>query len=256
MKAVILAGGFGTRISEESQFKPKPMIEIGGKPILWHIIKHFEFYGVTEFIICSGYRAEAIKDYFSKYFLYNSDVKFNIANNSYEILDSRSLNISVVVADTGLKTMTGGRLKRIQKYVGNEPFYMTYGDAVSDVNLSELRKFHESLNSAVTMTAVKPEGRFGLLEISEDKTVNSFKEKAKDNIGYVNGGYMILTPKVFDYIDGDADVFERESLEKMTELRLVRAFEHDGFWQCMDTMRDKEYLEKLWNNTPPWRIWE
>ena len=257
MKVVLLAGGFGTRISEESQYKPKPMIEIGGKPILWHIMKEYMHFGFNEFIICAGYKQDYIKNYFAHYFLQTSDITFDFTHgNKREILETSSENWKVTVVDTGLETMTGGRIKRVAPYVGNEPFLLTYGDGVSDVPIDKLVAFHQEHGKLCTMTAVKPEGRFGILDLDGNK-VNTFREKSKQDVGYINGGYMVLQPEIFDYIEGDETTFEREPLEHVAEEGNLMAFKHKGFWQCMDTLRDRQKLEKLWaKGDAPWKVWE
>lgn len=255
MKAVILAGGFGTRISEESHLKPKPMIEIGDKPILWHIMKMYSHYGINDFVICAGYKQHAIKEYFSNYGLYNSDITFDFRNGVTEVRSNSSEPWTVTVADTGLNTMTGGRIKRIQKYVGDEPFCLTYGDGVSDVPLDKVVEFHNKTGKIATLTAVRPEGRFGMLGLS-GSNVKSFREKAESDTGWINGGFMVLNSGVFDYLGDDSTVFEQEPLRKLAEDGQLNAYKYDGFWQCMDTMRDKEKLQKLWDSgDAPWKTW-
>ena len=255
MKAVILAGGFGTRISEESHLKPKPMIEIGDKPILWHIMKMYSHYGINDFVICAGYKQHAIKEYFSNYGLYNSDITFDFRNGVTEVRSNSSEPWTVTVADTGLNTMTGGRIKRIQKYVGDEPFCLTYGDGVSDVPLDKVVEFHNKAGKIATLTAVRPEGRFGMLGLS-GSNVKSFREKAESDTGWINGGFMVLNSGVFDYLGDDSTVFEQEPLRKLAEDGQLNAYKYDGFWQCMDTMRDKEKLQKLWDSgEAPWKMW-
>lgn len=257
MKVVILAGGFGTRISEESHLKPKPMIEIGEKPILWHIMKHYSHYGYNEFVICLGYKSYVIKDFFSNYFLHNSDITFDLQNNSMEILKSKSENWKVTLAETGLNTMTGGRIKRIRDYVGNEPFMLTYGDGVSDVNIDELVKFHKSHGKIATLTAVTTGQRFGVLGIGDGDRIDQFREKKNEDGSFINGGFMVLQPEIFDYIEGASTVFEKEPLETVAEQGQLMAFKHEGFWQCMDAMRDKQQLEALWaSGKAPWKSWE
>jgi len=257
MKVVILAGGFGTRISEESRFKPKPMIEIGGMPILWHIMKEYMYFGFNEFIVCAGYKQHVIKEYFADYFLHTSDVTFDFTNGHEVIVHRRHAEPwKVTVVDTGLNTMTGGRIKRIAPYVNNETFMLTYGDGVSDVPMDKLLAFHKSHGKICTMTAVKPEGRFGILDL-EGNTIASFREKSQKDVGYINGGYMVLEPAIFDYIDGDDTTFERKPLETIAEEGQLMAFKHNGFWQCMDTMRDREKLEHLWaSGEAPWKVWD
>lgn len=253
MKAVILAGGFGTRISEESQFRPKPMIEIGGMPILWHIMKWYSRWGINEFVICCGYKQHVIKEFFANYYLHHSDVTFDFSNGGeVTVHNADTEHWKVTVVDTGLNTMTGGRVKRIKPFIGNEPFMLTYGDGVSNVNLQELLSFHKANNCKATLTGVKPEGRFGVLDISDNK-IQSFREKSQQDMGWINGGFMVLEPEVFDYIAGDETVFEREPLERLAEEGQLSCYKHYGFWQCMDTLRDKEKLEKLIAmGTAPW----
>lgn len=257
MKVVILAGGFGTRISEESQYKPKPMIEIGGKPILWHIMKQFSAYKINEFIICAGYKQEIIKEWFANYFIYNSDITFDFtAKDRIIVHNEYSEPWKVTVVDTGMNTMTGGRIKRISNFVKEETFLMTYGDGLSNINIEELIKFHKQQKKIVTLSAVIPEGRFGVIEI-ENNLVRSFREKHQDDMGWINGGYMVLEPEIFKYIENDQTVFERQPLEKLAEIGELACYKHKGFWQCMDTLRDKKKLETLWENgRAPWKIWE
>lgn len=256
MKVVILAGGYGTRISEESQYRPKPMIEIGGMPILLHIMKEYSYYGYNEFIICAGYKQSYIKEYFANYFLHTSDITFDfIANNKITIHHKHTEPWKVTVIDTGLDTLTGGRIKRIAPYVDNQPFMLTYGDGVCDVNISDLVAFHQQNHKICTLTAVKPEGRFGILDLAGD-SIQSFREKNKQDVGYINGGYMVLEPAVFDYLKDDSTILEREPLERLAEEGQLMAFRHNGFWQCMDTLRDKEKLEELWvQGKAPWKVW-
>ena len=257
MKLVILAGGFGTRISEESHLRPKPMIEIGGKPILWHIMKFYSFYGVNDFVICAGYKQEVIKEYFAYYALHNSDVTFDFSKGGEVTIHSDvSEHWHVTVVDTGLNTMTGGRIKRIMPYVNGAPFCLTYGDGVSDVNIQNEIEFHKKSGAIATMTAIQPEGRFGIIDFGDNDSVKAFREKDKEDSGWINGGFMILEPAIFDFIDGDSTVFEREPLEKCAKMGQLNAYRHDGFWQCMDTMRDKEKLEALWaSGKAPWKVW-
>jgi glucose-1-phosphate cytidylyltransferase len=259
MKVVLLAGGFGTRISEESQFKPKPMIEIGGMPILWHIMKEYAYYGHTEFIICAGYRQEYIKEWFSNYFLHNSDVTFDYRNgkNEMTIHESHLEPWKVTVVDTGYNTMTGGRIKRIQKYVGNESFFMTYGDGVCDVDINKLLEFHRSHGKKATLTAVKMKQEKGVLNIAGDFAVKSFREKNMTDGAPINAGYMVLEPEVFDYIKNDNTVFERDPLEKLVSEGQLMSYIHEGFWQCMDNIREKMVLEKLLaSDKAPWKKWD
>lgn len=256
MKVVLLAGGFGTRISEESHLKPKPMIEIGPQPILWHIMKLYSHYGFNEFIICCGYKQHVIKEYFANYFLHNTDITFDLTTNHMQVHKNHADPWKVTVVDTGLNTLTGGRIKRIKEFIGQEAFLMTYGDGVSAVNIEELVAFHQSHGKLATMTTVRPEGRFGVLDIANNR-VNAFREKSKEDMGYINAGYMVLEPKVLDYIAGDGTMFEREPLEKLAEDGELMAFKHKTFWQCMDTIRDKQLLEGLWENgQAPWKVWE
>jgi glucose-1-phosphate cytidylyltransferase len=245
MKCVILAGGLGTRISEESGVKPKPMIEIGGKPILLHIMKLYSKYGIYEFIICCRYKQYMIKEYFANYFLHNSDVTFDFANNQREVHESFSEPWKVTLVDTGADTMTGGRLKRVAKYLGDKDFCLTYGDGLSDVNITKLIDFHRSTGKMATLTAVQPPGRFGVLDLDRD-SITSFAEKPKGDGAWINGGFFVLNPKVIEFISGDDSIWEREPLEKLARDRQLNAFKHYGFWQPMDTLRDKNYLEELW----------
>lgn len=258
MKVVILAGGLGTRISEESHLKPKPMIEVGDAPILWHIMKYYSSYGFNEFIICCGYKGYVIKEYFADYYLHRSDVTFDFANNNEMIIHNNVAEPwKVTVVDTGLHTMTGGRLKRIQKYVGDQTFMMTYGDGVSDIDLDALLEFHRVHKRAATLTAIQPGGRFGVLDIDDNETVRQFSEKAKEDGGWINAGFMVLEPEVFDYIEGDDTFFEKEPLENLALDGKLAAYRHEGFWKCMDTMRDKGMLDELWNSgQAPWKRWE
>lgn len=257
MKVVILAGGFGTRISEESHLKPKPMIEIGEMPILLHIMKHYSYYGFDEFIICCGYKQYVIKEYFANYYLHNCDITFDFKEgNKLEIHDDKAEPWKVTLLDTGLNTMTGGRIKRVKKHIGNETFFLTYGDGVSDINIKELLAFHQKNGKIGTMSAIQVESRFGVLDI-KDHQVCTFREKGKNDGGWINCGFMVMEPEIFDYIEGDNTVFERGPLEKLAEEEQLMAFQHEGFWQCMDTMRDKERLEAMWEqNHAPWKIWE
>lgn len=255
MKAVILAGGMGTRISEESHLRPKPMIEIGGRPILWHIMKIFSTQGVTEFVICCGYKGNTIKEYFSHYALYHSDVTFDFrGGETVEICRSKTEPWRVTLVDTGLLTQTGGRLKRIEEYVAEAPFFMTYGDGVADVDLAAVAERHRRMGAKVTMTLVQPEGRFGVAEVKEGR-VTAFREKDKEDSGWVNGGFMMISPEALDLIEGDETVWEGEPLRRLAAAGEVAAFCHDGFWQCMDTMRDRQKLEEIWKEGAPWKIW-
>ena len=256
MKVVILAGGFGTRISEESHLKPKPMIEIGEQPILWHIMKQYSHYGYHDFVICLGYKAYVIKEYFSDYFLHTSDITFDLANNKMTVHNNFSEPWKVTLVDTGLKTMTGGRVKRIQEYVGNESFMLTYGDGVSDVDIHKLAAFHKSHGKIATMTAINAGQRFGVLEVGGDNTIHAFREKSKDDGSLINGGFMVLNPEIFQYIAGDSTVFEKEPLETVAKMGELMAYKHNGFWHCMDTQRDKMRLEEMWaSGAAPWKVW-
>ena len=255
MKTVILAGGFGSRISEESLFRPKPMIEIGGMPILWHIMKEYAAYGFKDFIICAGYKQECIKQWFANYFLQRSDVTFDYSNGKNEIIihENHIEPWRVTVVDTGLNTMTGGHIKRIQKYIGDESFFMTYGDGVCDVNIENLLEFHKSHGKIATLTAVKLKQEKGILNIGGDNAVKSFREKNISDGAPINAGYMVLEPKIFDYISGDETIFEHEPLEMLVEQGELMSFVHEGFWQCMDNAREKSLLEKLWESgNVPW----
>lgn len=257
MKVVLLAGGFGTRISEESQYKPKPMIEIGGMPILWHIMKLYSHYGFRDFIICAGYKQHMIKEWFNNYFLYTSDVTFDFTEGKKIILhEQHSEPWRVTVVDTGLNTMTGGRIKRIQKYVENEPFMLTYGDGVCDVDIQKLVDFHKSHGKLATLTAVKLQQSKGVLDIGGDNAVRAFREKSIRDSASINAGFMVLDPKVFDYLNGDECIFEQEPLMKLAQEGQLMSYRHTGFWQCMDTEREKKELEKLWETGhAPWKVW-
>ena len=256
MKAVILAGGLGTRISEETHLKPKPMIEIGGKPIIWHIMKLYSSHGVNDFIICCGYKGHVIKEYFQNYFFYMSDVTFDLADNSFQIHKKKSESWKVTLVDTGESTLTAGRLKRVSNYLSpNEPFCFTYGDGLSDLNISESIKFHNDHGKLATITAVQPPGRYGSLEC-EDHNVKGFTEKPKGDGGHINGGFFILHPKVIDLIEGDQTSWEEDPLKMLAASGDLLAFKHDGFWQAMDTLRDKNQLEELWSlDKAPWKNW-
>lgn len=256
MKVVLLAGGFGTRISEESHLRPKPMIEIGEKPILWHIMKLYSYYGFNEFVICAGYKQHKIKEYFFDYYLHNSDVTFDLATNEVTIHDNFAEPWKVSVIDTGLGTMTGGRVKRIQKYIGNEPFMLTYGDGVSDVDITKLIKCHNDSGKFCTMTAANVGQRFGVLDIREDNSVKGFREKSHSDGSMINAGFMVCEPEIFDFIEGDSTVLEKDPIENLARINQLNAYRHDGFWQCMDTVREKEKLEELWaSGKAPWKVW-
>lgn len=256
MKVVLLAGGFGTRISEESQHKPKPMIEIGDMPILWHIMKTYSHYGFKEFIICAGYKQHVIKQWFADYFLHTSDITFDFTRGNEMIVhDARSEDWKVTVVDTGLHTMTGGRLKRIRKYLGDEPFFMTYGDGVADVDIPATLEFHRSHGKLATMTAIRPESRYGIIDL-EGNQVLSFREKSQSDVGWINAGFMVLDPKALDYVAGDSTMFERDPMENLARDGELMCYRHQGFWQCMDTLRDKQKLDSLWESgAAPWRLW-
>ena len=259
MKVVILAGGFGTRISEETQLKPKPMVEIGDKPILWHIMKLYSSYGFNEFIICLGYKSHVIKEYFSNYFLFNSDITFDFQKeNKFTIHRHSTEPWKITLVETGLNTLTGGRIKKIQRFIGDEPFMLTYGDGVSDVNLKELVQFHHNHGKIASVTATHPPGRFGILSLSSGQKVENFQEKIEGDMDWINGGFFVLQPEVFNYLNGgDQTVFEKEPLENLAKDGQLMAFKHTGFWHPMDTLRDKVYLEELWNKgNAPWKIWE
>lgn len=257
MKVVLLAGGFGTRISEESQFKPKPMIEIGDMPILWHIMKTYAHYGIKEFVICAGYKQQVIKKWFADYFLHTSDITFDFSQGNKMIVHhAHSEDWKVTVVDTGLHTMTGGRLKRIRKYLGDEPFFMTYGDGVADVDVPATLAFHRSHGKLATMTAIRPESRYGIIDLEGDQ-VMSFREKSQQDVGWINAGFMVLDPKVLDYVADDTVMFEREPMEKLAADGQLMCYRHEGFWQCMDTLRDKQKLDGLWESgKAPWKLWE
>ncbi|HDG97548.1 MAG TPA: glucose-1-phosphate cytidylyltransferase [Desulfobacterales bacterium] len=258
MKVVILAGGYGTRISEESKVRPKPMVEIGNKPILWHIMKIYSAHGLNEFIICCGYKGYMIKEYFANYYLHSDDMTFDLKENKIETHKSSSEPWKVTLIDTGEKTMTGGRLKRVKEQIGNETFCLTYGDGVSNVNVKDLIEFHKKQNVLATLTAVQPPGRFGAIALKEGQTrITRFREKTKGDGAWVNGGFFVLEPGVMEYIEGDETVWEQEPLEKMAGEGMLAAYRHDGFWQPMDTLRDKMYLEQLWaSGNPPWKVWK
>ena len=256
MKAVILAGGLGTRISEETHLKPKPMIEIGGKPILWHIMKTYSFYGINDFVICCGYKGYVIKEYFANYFLHMSDVTFDMAANKMEIHQNSAEPWRVTLVDTGDNTMTGGRLKRVREYLGDEDFCFTYGDGVADVDVGALVAFHKQQGCMGTVTSVQPPGRYGALETDGDR-VTGFMEKPQGDGGRINGGYFVLSPKVIDYIDGDNTSWESGPLNVLAKENQLAAFQHQGFWQPMDTLRDKNHLEELWQSgKAPWKVWQ
>lgn len=258
MKVVILAGGYGTRISEESHLKPKPMVEIGEKPILWHIMKGYSHYGFNEFIICCGYKQHVIKEWFADYYLHNSDVTFDFTkNNEMTVHNNVAEPWKVTLVDTGLNTMTGGRIKRVRKYIGDETFMLTYGDGVSDLDVNQLLAFHREHGRIATVTAVSLEQRFGVLDIARDYSVRSFREKKRPDADRVNAGYMVMNPEIFDYIEGDDTVFEQKPLESLVRDKQVMAYCYDGFWQCMDTKREMDRLNAMWNSgNAPWKVWD
>lgn len=256
MKCVILAGGLGTRISEETHFKPKPMVEIGGMPLLWHIMKTYSAYGIDDFVICCGYKGYMIKEYFANYFLHTSDITIDMKNNELEVHQKHTEPWKVTMIDTGLNTMTGGRLKKIQKYVENETFCFTYGDGLSDINITNLLKFHKTNKTFATTTAVQPPGRYGALKLKNNK-VDKFTEKPLGDGSLVNGGYFVLEPEVFDYVKGNNTIWEKEPLENLATENQLSAFIHKGFWHALDTLRDKNNLEELWNSkNTPWKVWK
>lgn len=258
MKAVILAGGFGTRLSEETTIKPKPMVEIGGRPILWHIMKIYSQYDINEFIICCGYKSHMIKEYFANYFLYRSDITFDISNNNIMVHKNNAEPWKVSLIDTGNNSMTGGRIKRIKDYLDNEPFCITYGDGVSDVNIKKLVEFHHSQNVLLTITAVQPPGRFGAITLKEQQTkINNFREKPDGDGAWINGGFMVADPMIMDYIDDDMTVLEQKPMQMLARDGMMAAYRHKGFWQSMDTLRDKMLLEGLWQQKKaPWSLWD
>lgn len=257
MKVVILAGGFGTRISEESQYRPKPMVEIGDKPILWHIMKQYSAYGFNEFIICAGYKQHVIKEYFAGYYLHQSDITFDFTNaNEMLVHHNVTEPWKVTIVDTGLNTNTGGRVKRIHKYVENEPFMLTYGDGVSDVNITKLVEFHKAHGRMFTMSAYNTGQRFGVLDIDSEGRINEFREKTKGDGNLVNIGFMVCNPEFFNYIEDDNTVLEKDPLETVAKMGQLMAYKHEGFWQCMDTVREKEHLEQVWaSGNAPWKVW-
>jgi len=255
MKAVILAGGLGTRISEESHLKPKPMIEIGGKPILWHILKIYSHYGFSDFVICLGYRGYVIKEYFANYFLHMSDVTFDMGNNRMEVHQQYAEPWRVTLVDTGEATMTGGRLKRVKDYVGDETFCFTYGDGVADIDIGKTLDFHRGHGKLATVTAIQPPGRYGALNIDR-AVVRNFQEKPAGDGSWINGGFFVLEPRALDYIDGDPTSWEMQPLQRLAAEGQLMAYEHRGFWQAMDTLRDKNHLEELWTGAPPWKVWK
>lgn len=257
MKVVILAGGLGTRLSEETELRPKPMVEIGDMPILWHIMKLYSHYGFNEFIICCGYKSYYIKDYFYHYYMHSADMTIDMKSNKVSFHNSITEPWKVTLVDTGLNTMTGGRIKHVQDYIGNEPFMLTYGDGVSDINILDLVNCHKKSGKIATMTAVQPSGKFGALDITETNSIVAFSEKPKGDGAWINAGFMVLEPKIFDYItDGDSTVLERSPLEQLTSQNQLQAYKHDGFWKPMDTLRDKHELQNMWDKgNAPWKVW-
>ncbi len=258
MKAVILAGGYGTRISEESSVRPKPMVEIGGKPILWHVMKTYSHYGINDFIICLGYKGDVIKDYFANYHIHKSDITFDLGAHSSQIHKNGAEDWKVTLIDTGESTMTGGRIKKIQKYIGNETFCMTYGDGVANVNIEKLVKFHKRQKALATVTAVQPPGRFGALNLQKGSNkVNDFREKPQGDGSWINGGFFVLEPEIFGYIASNKDVWEQEPMRNLSRKKQLAAFRHLGFWHPMDTLRDKNVLEEMWaSGKAPWKVWK
>jgi glucose-1-phosphate cytidylyltransferase len=257
VKVVILAGGFGTRLSEETTVRPKPMVEVGNEPILWHIMKSYSHHGLNEFVICLGYKGWMIKDYFYNYFLRHSDVTMDLASNTMEVHHAQAEPWKVTLVDTGVSTLTGGRLKRVKEYIGDDAFCFTYGDGVCDVDIADTIRFHKEHGKLATLTAIQPPGRFGSLEIRDNAHISSFKEKVAGDIGWVNGGYFVLEPQVIDYIPGDGATmpWEAEPLERIAREGELVAYKHPGFWQCMDHLSDKVLLEKLWDEGAPWKKW-
>lgn len=257
MKVVILAGGFGTRISEESVFKPKPMVEIGGMPILWHIMKIYSSFNFNEFVICAGYKQDVIKEFFANYYLHTADVTFDFTNHNQMLVHTKNAEPwKVTIIDTGLNTMTGGRVKRVSDYINDEAFLLTYGDGVSNTNISESIEFHKKHGKLCTITAIQPEGRFGVMDIGTGGRINNFRQKDKEDSGWINGGFMVLEPEVLKYIDGDETVLEGKPFDGLLQDEQMMCYKHHGFWQCMDTVRDKEKLEQHWNSgKAPWKLW-
>ncbi|GGH65554.1 glucose-1-phosphate cytidylyltransferase [Filimonas zeae] len=256
MKVVLLAGGLGTRLSEETIVKPKPMVEIGGMPVLWHIMKIYSAHGFNDFVVCLGYKGYVIKEYFANYFLHESDVTISLKNNSVLVHDTHTEPWKITLVDTGYNSMTGGRIKRIQQHVGNETFLLTYGDGVGDVNITDLVSYHKQRKKFCTVTSVQPSGRFGALNLADDDSVHSFMEKPRGDGAWINGGFFVCEPNVFDYIEGDATIWEKEPMEQLAGENQLAAFKHNGFWKPMDTLRDKHELEQDWlSNTAPWKIW-
>ncbi|MFH1824989.1 MAG: glucose-1-phosphate cytidylyltransferase [Candidatus Firestonebacteria bacterium] len=256
MKVVILAGGLGTRLGEETSIRPKPMIEIGEKPILWHVMKIYSHYGFNDFIICLGYKGYMIKEYFANYFMHQSDVTIDLTKNETEVHISKAEPWKITLVDTGLNTMTAGRIKKVQKYIGNKTFMLTYGDGVGDVNIKKLVEFHKKHGKFATITSVQPSGRFGALTLEKDDKVIAFQEKPKGDGAWINGGFFVLEPQIFDYINSDDVLWEKEPLEKLASECQLLAYKHSGFWQPMDTLRDRTHLEELWKSVKaPWKVW-
>jgi glucose-1-phosphate cytidylyltransferase len=257
MKAVILAGGLGTRLSEETSIKPKPMVEVGGRPILWHIMKIYSSYGINDFVVCCGYKGYVIKEYFANYFLHMSDVTFDMRFNQMNVHTGKAEPWRVTLVDTGDESMTGGRLKRVREHVGSETFCFTYGDGVSNVNIAELVQFHKQQETLATLTAVQPPGRFGAISLGSEQTkIDHFQEKPEGDGAWINGGYFVLEPEVIDFIDGDSTIWEQEPLKKLARMGQLSAYKHAGFWQPMDTLKDRNTLEKLWkSDQAPWKVW-
>ena len=257
MKVVLLAGGFGTRLSEATQLIPKPMVEIGGKPILWHIMKYYSQFGFNEFIVCCGYKQYVIKEYFANYFMHNSDITVDLSNNSLEVLDNHSENWKVTMVDTGLNTMTGGRINRVKKYVGNEPFLLNYGDGLSDVNILDTIEAHKKSGKVLSMMAYQPSGKLGVLEIDDaDNSVLSFKEKPDQGGSWINAGFFVCEPELFDYLGDDTEMFERQPMERIMAAKQLHAYKHTGFWKAMDTLNDNKEFNKLWDaGNAPWKNW-
>ena len=257
MKVVLLAGGFGTRISEESHLKPKPMIEIGDHPILWHIMKQYSHYGYNDFVICCGYKGHVIKEYFANYYLHNSDITFDFTDDNKMIVHNNVAEPwKVTLVDTGLNSMTGGRVRRVKDYIGNEPFMLTYGDGVSDIDINKLVEFHKANGKMATISVYQPNNRFGVVDIGENNVVKEFREKTKEDGDWINAGFMVLEPEMIDLIEGDSTVFEKYPLAEAARRGQLCAYKHDGFWQCMDTLRDKQKLEELWaSGESPWKVW-
>ena len=257
MKAVILAGGLGSRLSEETTVRPKPLVEIGGRPILWHIMKIYSAHGINDFVICCGYKGHLVKEYFANYFLHNADVRFDLKKNRMDVLQNTTEPWTVTLVDTGEHTMTGGRLKRVRDHLSDEPFCLTYGDGVSNVDLTELVRFHRGSGCLATLTAVQPPGRYGSFDLSDERTtVERFVEKPVDQARWINGGFFVLDPRVIDYIEGDATAWEDQPLARLAGESMLSAYRHRGFWASMDTLREKIYLEQLWSSgLAPWKVW-